>query len=396
MSKRDILFLCQFFYPEYITSALLPFQTAQHLSNEGYKVSVLTGFPKEYTKDNSSIKTEEIIDNISIKRIKYLQLQRGSKLSRLINYFSFTVGMLLNIRYLKNFKVVFVYSNPPILPIVPILAKYLFGIKIIFVAYDIYPEIAIKTEVILKSSLISWVMTLINKLLYKNVSKVIALSSEMKRFIAEERKLSSDKIEIIPNWATEENLSMNITKKKFNNITYLGNMGIAQDLDTIIEGIKMVSKIDNSIRFSFAGHGNQKYKIEELSNKYNLKNVHVFPFLEGEELLDLMSKSDAFIVSLKNELSGLAVPSKFYTYLKTGKPIISIMNSENDISKEIVDYNIGYSVSNGDTEGFTKAILNVLNYDGKGNNKIEEKIYSKEIQLNKYSEVVKNVLKGFN
>ena len=29
--KKDILFLCQFFYPEYISSAVLPFDTAKAL-----------------------------------------------------------------------------------------------------------------------------------------------------------------------------------------------------------------------------------------------------------------------------------------------------------------------------------------------------------------------------
>ena len=46
--KRDILFLCQFFYPEYNSSATLPFDTASYLAQNGYSVGALCGYPREY------------------------------------------------------------------------------------------------------------------------------------------------------------------------------------------------------------------------------------------------------------------------------------------------------------------------------------------------------------
>ena len=51
--KKDILFLCQFFYPEHNSSATLPFDTAKYLSFHGFSVDALCGYPKEYssTKD---------------------------------------------------------------------------------------------------------------------------------------------------------------------------------------------------------------------------------------------------------------------------------------------------------------------------------------------------------
>ena len=51
--KKDILFLCQFFHPEYISSAQLPYETLQTLKAAGYEVGCLCGYPHEYTKDTS-------------------------------------------------------------------------------------------------------------------------------------------------------------------------------------------------------------------------------------------------------------------------------------------------------------------------------------------------------
>ena len=45
--KKDILFLLQYFYPEYVSSATLPFDTASKLSDDGFSVDVLCGYPYE-------------------------------------------------------------------------------------------------------------------------------------------------------------------------------------------------------------------------------------------------------------------------------------------------------------------------------------------------------------
>ena len=73
--KKDILFACQFFYPEYISSAQLPFDTAKALKAARYSVDVLCGYPREYL-DGGSIPLRETVEGIHIRRLKYIQLDR--------------------------------------------------------------------------------------------------------------------------------------------------------------------------------------------------------------------------------------------------------------------------------------------------------------------------------
>ena len=138
MEKRDILFLCQFFYPDHNSSATLPFDTARFLASHGFSVDAMVGYPKEYT-EGSGVPLRETVEGVGIRRIRYLQLKRTGTLGRLINYFSLTFHMLLRLRVLKRYRCVFVYSNPPVLPLVPILARRRFGTEFVFVAYDVYP-----------------------------------------------------------------------------------------------------------------------------------------------------------------------------------------------------------------------------------------------------------------
>ena len=76
--KKDVLFLCQFFYPEHNSSATLPFDTAKYLAAAGMSVDVLCGYPKEYSTDKNVPKREEK-DGVNIRSSK--ELKSGDKVS---------------------------------------------------------------------------------------------------------------------------------------------------------------------------------------------------------------------------------------------------------------------------------------------------------------------------
>jgi len=391
---NKILFMLQFFYPEYITSALLPFQTAKHLAKEGFDITVYCGYPKEYvSEEENSVPKKETVSGIKINRIKYMQSKRSNMFLRIINYFSLVVSFLLKIFSFRKYDQIVVYSNPPILPIVAIICNMLFKTDIIFVSYDVYPEIALKTGNLTENSIITKFMDFINNQLYKRAKRVVALSTEMKEYILENRDIDEEKVVVIPNWATEEEQSTSVSKGESEQnsdfqITYLGNMGIPQDMKTLLQTIKLLNETDHNITFSFAGHGNKKEKIEDIKNKYKLTNLKMYGFLKGDDLENLINNTDAFILSLKDELNGLAVPSKFYTYLYSEKPIIAVLNQNSDIARDIKKYNLGISVENESSEKLAQKIIQLSQKEDK---KIPSEIYknkfSKDVQLNKYSQL---------
>ena len=109
--KRDILFLCQFFYPEYISSAQLPYDTVLALRDAGFSVGALCGYPREYA-EGGKVPMKEDADGIHIHRLKYIQTGRAGFLGRIVNYFSFTFHVLLHLPEIGKYRAVVVYSNP--------------------------------------------------------------------------------------------------------------------------------------------------------------------------------------------------------------------------------------------------------------------------------------------
>ena len=349
--KKDILFACQFFYPEYISSAQLPFDTAKALKAAGYSVDVLCGYPREYL-DGDNIPVEENVEGIHIRRLKYIQLDRSGFLGRIVNYFSFTFMVLLNLPRLRHYRSIVVYSNPPILPWIVSWAKTLFGTKLVFVAYDLYPEVATVTRTLGEGNPICKLMNHINRCICRRADRIVALSSEMKAYILAHRDYPENAVKIIPNWYAdhgpmapdrENNPFRQVTKDRFT-VSYFGNMGTMQDMQTILQAVRELR--DEDVFFLFAGHGNKMEALRDTVQAEGIDNIKIYPFLHGQDFQNALEISDCALVTLVQGATGLCVPSKTYSYMMRGIPLLAVMD-EGDIVSDI-ESGAGRWVRNGE------------------------------------------------
>lgn len=404
MSEKDVLFLCQFFYPEYNSSASLPFDIAQYLANNGLKIDALCGYPKEYNF-SGNVPKKEVVENIEIRRLKYIQLNRSKKIARLINYFSFTLTALLHVFSFRKYKSVIVFSNPPILPLVALIANFFFGTKIVFVSFDVYPEVAFASNSLSRTGFVVKFMRFLNHHLFKKVSKVIALTEEMKKYLLDNRpEISENRIEVIPNWAHEDKPvkkpDENVYRKfGFDHndfiVSYFGNMGVCQDISTFLDAITIL-KNNSKVKFLVVGHGSKLEKFRETVEDY--ENVKVFDFLVGEEFEDALAVSSCGVVSLEKGLIGTCAPSKYYSYLQSGLPVLAVVESDLYLAHEVENFNVGKFIELGDSEKLADIIVSLSeNTDeffamAQNANTIYQCNYSKKIGTEKYRNVFDEVI----
>lgn len=399
--RKDILFLCQFFYPEYNSSATLPFDTAEYLANNGYSVDAMCGYPKEYTKQKG-IPSRACINGVRIHRLRYLQSARGGKIGRLINYFSFTLSALVHLPKLRNYRVVIVYSNPPVLPIVPILANAIFGTKFVFVAYDIYPEVAYASHSLEPGGMIDKVMKSINHQLYKRASRIIVLTEEMRQFVLQHRaEVDASRVSVIPNWAHEGTLA--VTKEAYQHfgytegtfiVSYFGNMGICQDIETLLTAMQRL-KDDEQIQFLIAGHGSKLPALRETTKDF--RNVKIMNFLLDDEFEQALAISSCGIVSLEKGLTGTCAPSKYYSYLQSGCPVIVISEENSYLAIDVIAQKIGYAVANSDAD-YLVTVIRKLYRDNSVRTAMSHQAYSvyrehydKAQAMKEYNELIMSV-----
>ena len=400
--KKDILFLCQFFHPEYISSAQLPFDTAKALARAGFSVDVLCGEPREYYHGPKVAKTETV-EGISIHRLGYLQPDRSRTWGRILNYFSFTLSVFFHLGDLKNYRCALFYSNPPVLPWVASWAKKLFGCKLVFVSYDLYPELALRTGALKTGSSVEKFLSHINKAVYPRLDRVVALSSEMKEFLQENRAIDPGRIVVIPNWypdggAPRKDLSRNRFAGDLGGkfvVSYFGNMGTIQDMETILGAVRAL-KDEPDIFFLFAGHGNKLEALKQSIAREGLHNAQVLEYLHGQDYRDALEISSAALISLEAGTTGLCVPSKTYSYMMEGIPLLAIMD-RCDIVADI-ESGAGKAFHNGESDRLAREIL-AMRDDPQGVSAMSERCrklflqkYTPEVCLPKYEALFRALL----
>lgn len=404
--KKDIGILCQYFYPEHVSTATLITELAIGLKKRDLDVTVICGYPQEFVSDKyNEIPKNEILEGVTIKRIKYTTFNNKSKLGRIFNFFSLFISMLTKLFYLRKFKKIIVYSNPPILPLITYLLKKFYGTEFIFVAFDIYPDNALKIKSIKVNGLIHKVMNFINRRVYSNASSIILLGNEMKDYVLNHKiAVSSKNLQVIPNWFSNEKilqspLVVNNEFKKIqeNNkfvVLYSGNMGPVQDMETILQGI-LSFKNHKDIFFIFSGHGSKVDYVKKFLINNKIKNARVFGFLQGQDYADVLTISNVCLVSLEKGIEGLGVPSKTYGYLAAGKPVISIMDPYTDISKDLDEFKCGVNIVQSDLIGFENAInryylnLALMEVESINARKLYETKYTRDLNIDKYFKLIK-------
>lgn len=107
----------------------------------------------------------------------------------------------------------------------------------------------------------------------------------------------------------------NTSEKKI--VTYIGNVGLAQRLDSLIATANLLPNYD----FYVVGDGNDLERIRNLSINALNGNFFMKGPMNFFEILDIYEKSDILFAQLSTEFAS-AIPSKLYEYLSTGKPIV--------------------------------------------------------------------------
>lgn len=405
--KKDVAILCQYFYPEHVSSATLPTELALGLKEKGLDIGVVCGYPQEYIDGREhKLKIKEDLNGVTINRVKYSTFNSKSKFGRIFNFFSLFLSMLTKFFYLKSFKEIIVYSNPPILPLIPYALKKIYGIKFIFVAFDVYPDNALKMDGIKENGLIHRLMNLVNKRVYSNASQVVLLGNEMKDYVIDNKiAVKESNLKVIPNWFSNENTLQKeeVINKQFKEIKrdykfivlYSGNMGSFQDIETILKGI-LRFKNHKDVCFIFSGHGNKADYVKEFLQTHEIYNSRVFGFLKGQDYVDVLAISNLCLVSLEAGIEGLGVPSKTYGYLAAGKPVLSIMSSRTDIARDLVEFECGANIQQDDIDAFEASVNKYFENpilqikESLNAKKLYELKYTKEINIEKYYKLLES------
>lgn len=328
-----ILVVSQYFWPE----QFLINELVSDLVKDGHEIVVLTGEPNypngvlypDFLDDKKKFSSYH---GVEIIRSKLTPRGTGG-LGLLFNYLSFMLSSsinLLKLRKKNKFDVVFFFQLSPIFSgLAAVLYKKIHKVPMVTWVQDIWPDSLAATGQITNNKALGLVGLFVN-FIYRN-SNLILIQSEKFRDKVLQRSNHPSKIHFLPNWAgeifsnTEYPDSVFYTKVPDTfDFVFAGNVGDAQDFDTIIEAVSILNNVDG-FRVVVVGDGRakkgalDKIKVLGLDSKFQFLGAHDIKFMPS-----VFSKADALLVSLLDEdIFSSTIPSKVQAYLASGKPILA-------------------------------------------------------------------------
>jgi glycosyltransferase involved in cell wall biosynthesis len=360
-----LVFINRYFYPDHSATSQMLSDLAFFLSAEGRSVHVVTSRLR-YDQLEETLLPSEDVRNIIVHRVWTSRFGRHFLPGRAIDYLTFYLAASWKIfRLLGRGDVVITKTDPPMISVPVAWIARVRGAKLINWLQDLFPEVAMVLEVKgLKGPIGRFLLRMRNKSLQSAVVNVVISETMKDRLVAE--GVPEQQISIIHNWADGDVIRPNPSfhrtyrrewglEDKFV-VGYSGNLGRAHEFDTILDAATQL-RSEQNIAFLFIGGGAQRARVEEEGLSRGLDNLVFQPYQPREILCESLGVPDVHLVSLRPELEGLIVPSKFYGILAAGKPTLFIGDPQGEIVSILDEGGVGQSIQSGDSEALAQQIL---------------------------------------
>lgn len=188
-----------------------------------------------------------------------------------------------------------------------------------------------------------------------NADKIVAVSDFTRNIIINKYHQSPDKVITIHN-GVEQNNSKEYANKAKNKkiVSFIGRITFQKGPDYFIEAAEKVLKKDKNFLFIMAGKGDMLNKMVALVAKKRISKNFLFTgFLKGEEVNQLLSQSDIFIMPSVSEPFGIAPLEAMQNSVPT---IISKQSGVSEVLRNTI------KVDFWDTDAIANAIYAIGNY----------------------------------
>lgn len=405
--KKTITIFTGNYAPEDTAIGLYTSQFALFLSDKGYNVSVITGFPyypkweisNEYK--NKSTYFNEIIKGINVFRYKQFIPKNVSFTGRIKLMLSLLWGNYINSKKIKETNLV--------ICIVPftlsILTGYLLArktkAKLWIHVQDFEFDLAFQSGLLHSSFLgrmFKKVVFSFERLLLTRANVISSISFNM--IEKSKEKTNFESIYYFPNWISAKNINPNsakqhpyINKDKFT-LLYSGNIGEKQDWNLF--ELLCQKLISEDLEIVIVGNGAYVEKLKNNLSKFNF--IRFYDPIPYNDLNDLLCSADLHFLFQKTNVLDTVMPSKILGMMASGKPSIITGNKNSEVSKIFTENKIdGYFYSN-EIEPILNFIRNQKSNkkNSLSNNEIAKKYvlenFSEEKILEKFEEKIKKVL----
>src|SRR5229473_8000273 len=289
-------------------------ELSRHWVRMGHEATVLTGFPnhptgvvpEEWRSRLHRLRYMETINGVRVVRTWLWPLPNRKAHERIRNYASFCISA--GIRGLALHKPdVIIATSPQLLCALSGWWLALWKrVPFVFEVRDLWPESLAAVGMGDSNSLLHRTLAKIAAFLYRHADRIVVVTPAFEDYLVEHWRVPRERVSVVENGvetglfapqpATDLRRELGAEGKFV--VSYIGTMGMAHGLETIIAAATQLQNTNPDIAFLMVGEGADKDRIVALALDRGLRNLRFVDQQPREEIPAYICASDVCLVLL--------------------------------------------------------------------------------------------------
>ncbi len=365
----DLLVICPHFEPDVAPTGTVMTRIVHELAARGHRLHVITSLPWYLNHSVEPAWRGKLVqrENVEWGRITrvhpFPSPDKTNLARRSLSFAGFTAIATAVAMFGRKVDGVLVMSPPLTFGPAGWLAGLTRRAPFVFNIQDVYPDVAVEVGAITNPRVIKGLQW-IERFSYNRADAVTVLSTDLHRNLA--AKTDGRKVRIIPNFvdihAIEPGDPINEYRRELGLkdqtiVMYAGNIGYSQPLELVVAAARAFAERPD-VHFVVNGGGSGRASVE-LAAK-GLSNITFLDLQPIERLPEVLAAGDIHLVLLRKGLSASSVPSKTFSILAAGRPLICSVDAGSEVARVVADADCGIAVPPEDAKAFIEAVRSLV------------------------------------
>ena len=370
----NVLVLCPHFAPDIAPTGEVMSTIAAGLVDLGHRLHVVTALPWYRTHrlepgwEGRAVRHEDVPWG-RITRVHPFPTDKSNIPARALAFGGFTaLATAMGLAGARNLKPDIVLAMSPPITLGPagwLVAKR-WRVPFVFNVQDVFPDVAVELGAISNPRIIA-AASRVERFIYDHADAVTVLSEELAANVGRKTQQSAGKVRIIPNFvdlsAVASGPKENAYRAEFDLlgrtvVMYAGNVGLSQSLDLVVSAARALESSRPDVTFVINGEGSARAALEAAAQ--GLSNIRFVGYQPKERLGEVLAAADLHLVPLRTGLARSSVPSKLYSILASGRPILASVDEGTEVARTVQTAGAGLAVPPDDPEAFLAGLTELL------------------------------------
>jgi colanic acid biosynthesis glycosyl transferase WcaI len=353
-----ILLFNEYYPPDTSATAKMAAHVAETLTRR-HKVTVVAGRPS-YDPDEFypfAFLRRETRDGVIVERVGSTAYPRHRMSRRVSNYLTYLALAIPRAIALRP-DIVLAMTDPPVAGIAGAFVARRLRRPFVYNIRDMYPDMAVGGDIVRPGAWVNrWEK--MHRRALKQAARVIVLGDDMRERILA-KGVAPERVVVV-----RDGTSFPASMPERNDpvvqelrcgfqfvVLHAGNLGFYGAWGTLLKAAQILSNENTGL--VFIGGGANRAAVG--ASAANSPNVRFFPFRPVEQVPHVMMAGDLHVVTVRRGLEGVVVPSKLYSILAAGRPVLAVAAATSDAARIVVESGCGLAADPDDPTAVAAAI----------------------------------------